>query len=116
MPYGEKEKRVKIMDIRRHDGARLKMNVKMNVKIKTIKYKNQATIQVTDDGRIFQNGEELEKRLLSKHKNRAVVDACPDEPGKPVMVNVARAVCFAFNANGMSWQDVEKLQVDHIDC
>lgn len=83
---------------------------------KTIRYKNLATIDVSDDGRIFQHGKELKQLLLSIHKNRAVVRARHDSGhSEPVMVNVARAVCFAFNANGKTWEDVKDLQVDHID-
>lgn len=87
-----------------------------NAKLKTIKYKDIATIDVTDDGRIFQHGVELKQSLLTLKKNRAFVHAlCDDVPTKQVLVNVARAVCFAFNRKGLSWEDVKSLQCDHID-
>lgn len=38
-----------------------------------------------------------------------------DVPTKYKQVNVARAVCFAFDAAGRTWEDVAELQVDHID-
>ena len=84
--------------------------------IKTIKYKDIATIEVTDDGRIFQHGKELKQHLIGIDKNRAIVRARRDDvPTKRETVTVSRAVCFAFNANGKTWQDVEELQCDHID-
>lgn len=83
---------------------------------KTIKYKNLATIEVSDDGRIFQHGKELKQYLFSGNRDRAVVNAHRDDaPVKQAMVNVARAVCFAFNVNDMSWEDVKGLVCDHID-
>ena len=83
---------------------------------KTIQYKYIATIQVTDDGRVFQDEKQLKQYFLTQHKNRAVVLARPDDASlKPVLVNVARAVCYAFNSDGRTWDEVAGLQVDHID-
>lgn len=83
------------------------------MKKKTIMYKNAAKLEVTSDGRVLQNGRELEQNALGRNLKYAYVTAwkCSDDY-KTVLVNVARAVCQAFH----ECDDIEGMQVDHIDC
>lgn len=45
---------------------------------KTIQYKKLVMLEVSDDGRIFQNGKELKKYLLTAERNREYVQAYSD--------------------------------------
>ena len=75
-------------------------------------YKN-AKLEVTSDGRILQHGKELKKYKLGRNIKYYYVAAwkCNDNY-KTQLVNVARAVCQAFH----KCNDIDHMQVDHIDC
>lgn len=86
--------------------------MKKEIQTKTIMYKN-AELEVTSDGRVFQYGEELKPHLLGRNLKYAYVNAFKFKyDGKMQLVNVARAICQAFN----ECDDIDKMQVDHIDC
>ena len=83
-----------------------------DLEIRKIMYKN-AKLEVTSDGRVFQHGRELKKILLGKKHDREMVFACKcNDDYKMQLVNVARAVCKAFH----KCDDIDNMQVDHIDC
>ena len=79
---------------------------------KTITYKN-SKLEVTSDGRILQHGRELKKYLLGRNLKYHYVAALKfNGDYKTQLVNVARAVCQAFH----KCDDIDHMQVDHIDC
>ena len=86
--------------------------MKKEITTKTIMYKD-AKLEVTSDGRVFQHGKELKKYMLGRNLKYHYVAAfkCNDDY-KMQLVNVARAVCKAFH----KCNDIDKMQVDHIDC
>ena len=86
--------------------------MKKDVEIRKIIYKN-AKLEVTSDGRILQHGRELKKYKLGRNLKYYYVAAwkCNGDY-KMQLVNVARAVCQAFH----QCDDIDKMQVDHIDC
>lgn len=87
-------------------------NMKKDVEIRKIIYKT-AKLEVTSDGRIFQYGKELKSYLLGRNLKYAYVRAYKFKyDGKMQLVNVARAICQAFH----ECNDIDKMQVDHIDC
>lgn len=87
--------------------------MKTTIETKTIMYKGVAKIEATSDGRILQDGIELQQHFLGQNKKYMFVNArtCAGSR-KTVLVNVARAICQAFN----ECDGFENLQVDHIDC
>lgn len=86
--------------------------MKKDITKKTITYKD-AKLEVTSDGRILQHGKELKQHLLGRNLKYAYVNAwkCNDNY-KMQLVNVARAICQAFH----KCDDIDSMQVDHIDC
>ena len=86
--------------------------MKKEIRTKTIMYKH-AKLEVTSDGRVFQHGKELKKYKLGRNLKYYYVAAfkCNDDY-KMQLVNVARAVCQAFH----KCNDIDSMQVDHIDC
>ena len=86
--------------------------MKKEIQTKTIMYKD-AKLDVTSDGRVFQYGKELKPYLLGRNLKYAYVRAFKFKyDGKMQLVNVARAICQAFH----ECNDIDKMQVDHIDC
>lgn len=86
--------------------------MKKEIQTKTIMYKN-AKLEVTSDGRVFQYGKELKPHLLGRNLKYAYVNAFKFKyDGKMQLVNVARAICQAFH----ECNDIDRMQVDHIDC
>lgn len=87
-------------------------DMKNDIQTKTIMYKN-AKLEVTSDGRILQHGKELKQHLLGRNLKYAYVNAwkCNGDC-KMQLVNVARAICQAFH----KCNDIDHMQVDHIDC
>lgn len=86
--------------------------MKKDIRTKTIMYKN-AKLEVTSDGRILQYGRELKKYKLGRNLKYYYVAAWKfNDDYKTQLVNVARAVCQAFH----KCDDIDKMQVDHIDC
>lgn len=86
--------------------------MKKDVEIRKITYKN-AKLEVTSDGRILQHGKELKQHLLGRNLKYAYVNAwkCNGDC-KMQLVNVARAICQTFH----KCNDIDHMQVDHIDC
>ena len=86
--------------------------MKKDIEIRKITYKN-AKLEVTSDGRILQHGRELKQHLLGRNLKYAYVNAWKCNDGyKMQLVNVARAICQAFH----KCDDIDNMQVDHIDC
>ena len=86
--------------------------MKKEIRTKTIMYKD-AKLEVTSDGRIIQHGKELKKYLLGRNWKYHYVAAWKfNGDYKTQLVNVARAVCQAFH----KCNDIDHMQVDHIDC
>ena len=86
--------------------------MKKEIQTKTIMYKD-AKLDVTSDGRVFQYGKELKPYLLGRNLKYAYVRAFKFKyDGKMQLVNVVRAICQAFH----ECNDIDKMQVDHIDC
>ena len=87
-------------------------NMKKDVEIRKIIYKT-SKLEVTSDGRVFQYGKELKQYLLGRNLKYAYARAYKFKyDGKMQLVNVARAICQAFH----ECDDIDRMQVDHIDC